>query len=120
MQLSDVRLSVCPIRSPHVAAAGLLLWARKLGDIDRLLHGWRAGGQQQRRHSTARSSKCGQCHVVSLLLFFDPGTQFPGNGEITLCTTKKYKNQAEMNLTPPPPSENSHAVHDGSKMALYR
>ena len=31
-------LSVCPIRPPH-AAAGLLLWARRPGDIDRLLHG---------------------------------------------------------------------------------
>ena len=27
-----------------------------------------------------------------------------------LCNTKKYKNQAGMNLTPPPPSQNSHAV----------
>ena len=35
------------------------------GDIDRLLHGWRAGGQQQPRRSTACSGKCGQCHVVS-------------------------------------------------------
>ena len=42
--------------------------------------------------------------------FFDPGTQFPGNEKITLCNIKKYKNQAEMNLTPPPPSQNSHAV----------
>jgi len=53
-------------------------------------------------------------HVVGvlllLLLFFDPGTQFPGNEKITLCNTKKYKNQAGMNLTPPPPSQNSHAV----------
>ena len=53
--------SVCPIRPPHAAAAGLLLWTRRPGDIDRLLHGRRAGGQQQPR----RSSKCGQCHVVS-------------------------------------------------------
>jgi len=53
-------------------------------------------------------------HVVGvlllLLLFFDPGTQFPGNEKITLCNTKKYKNQAGMNLTPSPPSQNSHAV----------
>jgi len=28
----------------------------------------------------------------------------------TLHNTKKYKNQAGMNLTPPPPSQNSHAV----------
>ena len=45
------------------------------------------------------------------LIFFDPGTQFPGNEKITLCNTKKYTNQAGMNLTPPPPpSQNSHAV----------
>ena len=31
--------------------------------------------------------------------------------KITLCNTKKYKNQAGMNLTPPPPpSQTSHAV----------
>ena len=38
-----VSLSVCLsvrsiIRPPHAAAAGLLLWARRPGDIDRLLH----------------------------------------------------------------------------------
>ena len=32
--------------------------------------------------------------------FFDPGTQFPGNEKIMVCNTKKYKNQAGMNLTP--------------------
>ena len=42
--------------------------------------------------------------------FFDPGTQFPRKEKITLCNIKKYKNQAGMNLTPPPPSQNSHAV----------
>jgi len=32
------RPSVCPIRPQHAAAAaGLLLWARRAGDIDRLL-----------------------------------------------------------------------------------
>ena len=60
----SVSLSVCPIRLPHAAAAGLLLWARRPGDIDRLLHGRRAGGQQQPRRNTTRSGKCGQCHVV--------------------------------------------------------
>jgi len=48
--------------------------------------------------------------IIVLLLFFDPGTQFPGNEKITLCNTKKYKNQAGMNLTPPP-SQNSHALY---------
>jgi len=43
MHLSGVRLSVCPsvcpIRPSHAAAAaGLLLWARRTRDIDRLLH----------------------------------------------------------------------------------
>jgi len=43
------------------------------------------------------------------IIIIDPGTQFPGNEIITLCNTKKYKNQAGMNLTPPP-SQNSRAV----------
>ena len=35
MKRSSVRLSVPPIiRPPHAAAAGLLLWARRPGDID--------------------------------------------------------------------------------------
>ena len=51
MKLSRVRLSVRPsvflfvrpiIRPPHAVAAGLLLWARLLGNIDRLLHGRRS------------------------------------------------------------------------------
>ena len=41
----SVCLFVCPIRSLHAAAAGLLLWALRPGDIDLLLH----GGQQQMR-----------------------------------------------------------------------
>ena len=76
MKMSGVRpsdrLSVCLslsvypiIRPPHAAAACLLLWVREAGYIDRSLHGRRAGGQQQPRRSTARSSNCGQCHVVS-------------------------------------------------------
>jgi len=39
--LPSVRPSVCPISAPHAAAAGLQLWARLPGDIDRLLHGQR-------------------------------------------------------------------------------
>ena len=47
MKLSSVRpsvcLSVCPIIRPlHAAAVGLLLWARRPGDIDRLLDGRRS------------------------------------------------------------------------------
>jgi len=37
-------------------AVGLLLWARRTGNIDRLLHG---------RRSAAAAGACGQCHVVS-------------------------------------------------------
>jgi len=37
----SVRMSVCPIRPLQQRAAGLLLWARRAGDIDRLLHGRR-------------------------------------------------------------------------------
>jgi len=47
--------------------------------------------------------------IIIIIIIFDPGTQFPGNEKITLYNTKKYKNQAGMNLTPPP-SQNSHAV----------
>ena len=48
MKLSDVRLSVCRvIRPPHAAAVGLLLWARRAGEIDGLLHG------RRRRHPVA-------------------------------------------------------------------
>jgi len=42
--------------------------------------------------------------IILFFYFFDPGTQFPRNEKITLCNTKKYKNRAEMSLTPPPPS----------------
>jgi len=43
--------------------------------------------------------------------FFDHSTQFPGNEKNYVMQYKKYKNQAVMNLTPPPPpSQNSHAV----------
>ena len=46
--------SVCPIPPPHIAAAALLLWARRAGDTDRLLHAQPAlsssrGAQQQMR-----------------------------------------------------------------------
>jgi len=39
-------------RTSHTVAAGLLLWNRRAGDIDRLLHGGQAGGQQQPRRSS--------------------------------------------------------------------
>ena len=58
MKLSGVRLSVCPsirpiIRSPHAAAAGLLLWARRPGDIDRLLHDRRSAANASSVTSSA-------------------------------------------------------------------
>jgi len=55
MQLSGVRL---PVHLSHPAARGLLLWAQRPGNIDRLLHGQRAVNQQPRR-STALSSNAG-------------------------------------------------------------
>ena len=42
--------------------------------------------------------------------FFYPGTQLPGNKKNYAMQYKKYKNQAGMNLTPPPPSQNCHVV----------
>ena len=48
MKLYGVRLSVCPIRLLQQRAAGLLLWVRRVGDIDRLLQQWRAVPRCQR------------------------------------------------------------------------
>ena len=47
--------------------------------------------------------------LLLLLLLFDASTQFLQNEIITLCNTMKYKNQAGMNLTPPP-SQKRHVV----------
>jgi len=39
------QLHVCPIWQPYAAATvGLLLWARRPGDINQLLHGWQSTG----------------------------------------------------------------------------
>jgi len=48
-------LSVCPVRAPHAAAAGLLLWARR-ADVDR----WQRAPQQHgARHSSGvRLANC--------------------------------------------------------------
>jgi len=71
MKRSNVRpsagLSVCPISRPQQRrAVGLLLSARRAGDIDRLLHGRSpsssSGAVQQ---APALSSKRGQCHADS-------------------------------------------------------
>jgi len=69
----STRPSVCPVdRKQQRRAGGLLLSAVRAGDIGRQLRarcGKRAatcaGAQQQRRRSTALSSKCGQRHVDS-------------------------------------------------------
>jgi len=45
MKRYGVSLYVCPVRPLQQRAAGLLLWARWVGDIDQLQH----GAQQQMR-----------------------------------------------------------------------
>jgi len=47
---------------------------------------------------------------IIIITFFDPGTQFPRNEKNYAMQYKKYQNQAGMNLAPPTPSQNSHAV----------
>ena len=47
--------------------------------------------------------------LVIIIIILTPVLNSQGMKKITLCNTKKYKNQAGMNLTPPP-SQNSHAV----------
>ena len=45
-----------------------------------------------------------------IVIIFTPVLNSQGMKKYTICNTEKYKNQAGMNLTPPPPSQNSHAV----------
>ena len=64
MKRSSVRQSVClSYRSTTGAACGGFAAERSAGRRYRTIAG--AGAQQQRRRSTAHSSKCGQCHVDS-------------------------------------------------------
>jgi len=49
--------------------------------------------------------------IIIIIFFLNPGTQFPRKEKITLCNMKKYKNQAGMNLTPPPPSQNIKGIY---------
>jgi len=69
-------LSVRPVDRPlQQRAAGLLLWAPRAGDIDRLLHGASAAdaaasrsmsaAARRARRNTPVSSKCEQCRLVS-------------------------------------------------------
>jgi len=54
--LASVRLSK---RSPQAAAAGLLLWARRSGDIDRLVHGQRASASSSRAAARRAAANAG-------------------------------------------------------------
>jgi len=54
---------VFPVRRLLQRAAGLLLLARRVGEIGGLLHVRRAAAQGRR---TARSSECSQCHFFSV------------------------------------------------------
>ena len=61
----SVRLSVCHIRSPHAAAAGLLLRARPAGDIDRLLQQRRANaGSATLSAYVVAEHKCLSCEYT--------------------------------------------------------
>ena len=55
--------------------------------------------QASGRKTRSARRKANRCYYY----YFDRDTKFPANEKITLCNTKKYKNQAGMNLTPPPP-----------------
>jgi len=61
----SLRPSVCPIdRQQQLRAVGLLLSAPRPADIDRQqAPALSSNGAAARGHSTAISSKCGQCHV---------------------------------------------------------
>ena len=59
----SVRLSVCPISCPPTALPRVCCCAP--GRQEMSTDCSTAGGQRQRRHSTALGSKCGQSHVYS-------------------------------------------------------
>jgi len=67
IQRYGVRLSVCPIRPLQQRAAGLLLWARRVGDIDRLMHGRRSSssGAAARRAAAYAGSATFSAYVVA-------------------------------------------------------
>ena len=50
------------------------------------------------------------CLLLLFLYFLTPVLNSRGMKKLRICNIKKYKNQAGMNLTPPPPSQNSRAV----------
>ena len=55
-----VQLEVPELHIHAERAAGLLLWVRRVGDIDRLLV------PQQHGAAAASAGECGQCHFVSV------------------------------------------------------
>jgi len=62
-----VRLFVCSIRPLQQRAAGLLLWARWVGDIDRLLH-----GRAPQQHGAA--ARCAAANAGSATFSADAGS----------------------------------------------
>ena len=65
----SVCLSVCPIYQPlQQRAAGLLLWARRVGDIDRLLHG--RAPQQMRAVSRCQLTQEAEYRLVLFYFIF--------------------------------------------------
>jgi len=48
--------------------------------------------------------------IILFIIFLTPVLNSQGIKKLCYAIQKKYKNQAGMNLTPPPPSQNSHAV----------
>jgi len=60
-----------------------------------------------KRHQTTPSLLL---FILFYFIFLTPVLNSQGMKKITPCSTKKYKNQAGIKLTPPPPSQNSHAV----------
>jgi len=72
------RPSVCPSVRPNsrplnAAAASLLLWARRTGNVDRLLHGWRSAANAS---SVTLSADVGSwtqsCRLFSRVIFSVP------------------------------------------------
>ena len=67
----SVCLSVCHIRSLYAAAAGLLLWARRAGYIERLLHGRRSAVLRRPNAGSAKlSADAEAAHRLSYSHFF--------------------------------------------------
>ena len=70
MKRYGVRPSVRPIRLLQQRVAGELMWAWRVGDIDRLLHGWRCSSTrpQQQMQVVPRCQLTYEAEPVLLLL----------------------------------------------------